>query len=553
MQLGLGPAIEAHGGGYLRKEGDRGQGKPPQARTHLGHRVRHRRGQRARRQLAGVGGAERSRTAFGGREQHHHLRLVDRTGARIGQDRRPGCGRASAAPRPGRAPPRARLRKPARTPPRPRSRSTRIWPVSPSVSTSAKNAAAAGGSPAGSREAVARSGGPARKLSAPTSAKGTSGPRARRWCPSRMTRSYGGGAEQAGAHLDHGRPQLAGRVLHRRRRERERGCARLHLRRREVGVAGETTTSFGRGTRALPRRCGRARIRGRRPRRGADAQAERAVLAELELGDGARPAGSRRAGRWPDPARGASRPGPPPAFQRRLHAISRAPAASTASSAAPSHPYRSPRGYGAAAGGAARVDRRPSAVAISSRWLSRRRKATPGAGRGGRVVGAGTARAWKRTSREPIRRRGCPSAALPSGAPRHSGRGPRRPGDRSGGRRTRPPRTADRMPTVSAGRAGAKASSSARDEREAGRPRRAQRDERAQVFPEEVRLRAEPAPDHGRLHADARRGDAEPLGQAAAHAVGCFRRAPHQQALVLVEPGQGDVGLERSDRGADER
>ena len=383
-------------------------------------------------------------TAFGGREERHHLGLVDRTGAGIGQAAGQGVAERPQRLAPDAARRRDRLRKPVRSPPRPRSRSTRIWPVSPSVSTSAKNAAVAGGSPAGSREAVARSGGPERRLSAPTSAKGTKRPPRATMVPSRMARSSAGAPSRRAPTWIMAGPQLAGRVLHRRGGERERGRARLHLRRREVGVAGGDHDVLRRGTQGVGGDAREHGLRGRRPRRGADAQAEGAVLAELELGGGARTAGAAAPGdgqAQPAALRPLGGRGLPAAAPRDLagargRARPRAPP--------PSRPCRRRRGYGAGAGGAGPVDpcRAPSRSRRGgSRARRRAPRPAPGAAGGLCVSPPGRGSARRRVDTKRAR----PRPRFP-GRPRQGTAAPTSTTSSSWRPTTRPPRTADRMP-----------------------------------------------------------------------------------------------------------
>ncbi len=82
-------------------------------------------------------------------------------------------------------------------------------------------------------------------------------------------------------------------------------------------------------------------------------------------------------------------------------------------------------------------------------------------------------------------------------------------------------------------------------ESEAGGPAGAEGEKRAQILDEHVRA-APGAPGHeGAHHADAGRGNAQPIGQEAAHAERRLRRRAHHEAPVLVEPGERDGGLER--------
>jgi hypothetical protein len=82
-------------------------------------------------------------------------------------------------------------------------------------------------------------------------------------------------------------------------------------------------------------------------------------------------------------------------------------------------------------------------------------------------------------------------------------------------------------------------------QRQAGGASGAQRDERAQVLDHQVGPPQGATGDERAHHADAGRGQREPLGEQAAHAERGRRRGSNYQPTVYVEPRHGERGFER--------
>ena len=241
---------------------------------------------------------------------------------------------------------------------------------------------------------------------------------------------------------------------------------------------------------ARPRTAGARRSRGRRPRPGA-----------------------RRAPRGP------RRPGPPGARRCRR----RKAAASSLE----------PRGrlvHGALDG-----ERRPGVGAPrgARRRPVRAHRRRPRSGRGG------PGRAPARGARRSGGARAAPSPSAPRSTSSLTSSAASRPS-------TRPRRTATRW----AGRPGVVvSSSSALSARRAGRPVRSVT--RAHRSSTTSSARPKEPPGHqGPDHTDARGRQGEPVGQDAAHAERGLGRGPHDEAAILVEPGDGQRGLE-GDRGGE--